>query len=148
MVALSRDDVAHVAHLARLWLTDDELTLLEGQLNHILDQYAKLAELDTEQIPPTAQTIELENILRDDLVRPSLDVEAVLANAPERSGDHFVVPVVIGDSTVLGESAAGAESAAREPSTAGAESAAREPSTAGAESAAREPSAALDAPDA
>src|SRR5258706_15769003 len=79
MPGLSRDDVAHVAHLARLGLTDDELARLEGQLNHILDQYAILAQLDTEAIPPTAQTIELENILRDDVARPSLPVEAVLA---------------------------------------------------------------------
>ena len=72
MATLSRSDVEHVAHLARLGLTDEELTLLEGQLNHILDQYAILAELPTDDIPPTAQTIELENILRDDVVRPSL----------------------------------------------------------------------------
>ena len=62
-------DVEHVAYLARLGLTDEELARLEGQLNHILDQYAMLAELDTEDIPPTAQTIELENILRDDVAR-------------------------------------------------------------------------------
>ena len=55
---LSRDDVAHVAHLARLGLTEDELSRLEGQLNHILDQYAVLAKLETDHIPPTAQTIE------------------------------------------------------------------------------------------
>ena len=96
MAALSRADVAHVAHLARLGLTDDELTLLEGQLNHILEQYAKLAELDTEHIPPTAQTIELENILRDDVVTPSLSVEEALANAGARQGDFIVVPAIIG----------------------------------------------------
>ena len=92
MATLSRSDVEHVAHLARLGLTDAELTRLEGELNHILDQYAILAELDTDDIPPTAQTIELENILRDDVVRPSLPVEAVLANAPARDGDFIVVP--------------------------------------------------------
>jgi len=70
--------------------------MLEGQLNHILDQYAILAQLDTEQIPPTAQTIELENILRDDVVRESLPVEAVLSNAPEREGEFIVVPPVLG----------------------------------------------------
>ncbi len=96
MATLSRGDVAHVAHLARLGLTDDELERLEGQLNHILVQYEKLVELDTSGIPPTAQTIELENILRDDVARESLPVEAVLANAPEREGDLFVVPVVLG----------------------------------------------------
>ena len=96
MATLSRDDVEHVAHLARLGLTDDELTRLEGQLNHILDQYAMLAELDTEAIAPTAQTIELENILRDDVVDASLPVEDVLANAPERRGDFIVVPAILG----------------------------------------------------
>jgi len=96
MATLTRADVEHVAHLARLGLTPDELARLEGQLNHILDQYAKLAELDTDDIPPTAQTIELENILRDDVARPSLDAEAVLANAPERDGDSFVVPAILG----------------------------------------------------
>jgi aspartyl-tRNA(Asn)/glutamyl-tRNA(Gln) amidotransferase subunit C len=95
MVALSRSDVEHVAHLARLGLTDSELARLEVQLNHILDQYAILAELDTDGIPPTAQTIELENILRDDVVRPSLSVEAVLGNAPARDGDFIVVPAIL-----------------------------------------------------
>jgi aspartyl-tRNA(Asn)/glutamyl-tRNA(Gln) amidotransferase subunit C len=96
MPGLSRSDVEHVAHLARLGLSDEELTRLEGQLNHILDQYEILARLDTEQIPPTAQTIELENILRDDVVQESLPVEAVLANAPEREGEFIVVPPVLG----------------------------------------------------
>ena len=96
MPGLTRADVEHVAHLARLGLTEDELALLEGQLNHILDQYTILARLDTEQIPPTAQTIELENILRDDIVRPSLPVDAVLRNAPDREGDFIVVPPILG----------------------------------------------------
>ena len=95
MAELTRSDVQHVAYLARLRLTDEELDRLEGQLNHILDQYAKLAELDTSAIPPTAQTIELENILRDDIVRPSLPVAAVLANAPVRDGAFIVVPAIL-----------------------------------------------------
>lgn len=95
MASLSRRDVEHVAHLARLGLTSDEVTLLVGQLNHILDQYAVLSELDTDDIPPTARVIELEGVLRDDTVRPGLGVEAALANAPERSGDHFLVPAVL-----------------------------------------------------
>ncbi len=96
MASLSRADVEHVAHLSRLGLSEDELARLEGQLNHILDQYAVLATLETEHIPPTAQTIELANILREDVVRPSLSVEDALSNAPERSGDHFVVPAILG----------------------------------------------------
>ena len=95
MATLSRSEVEHVAHLARLGLTEEELTRLEGQLNHILDQYVILAELATDDIAPTAQTIELENILRDDVVRPSLPVEAVLANAPAREGDFIVVPAIL-----------------------------------------------------
>ena len=95
MATLSRSDVEHVAHLARLGLTEDELTLLEGQLNHILDQYAILARLDTEHIPPTAQTIELENILRDDVAGPSLTADQVLANPPAREGDFFLVPPIL-----------------------------------------------------
>ena len=96
MGTLTRADVEHVAHLARLGLTDEELTRLEGQLNHILDQYEILARLDTDAIPPTAQTIELENILREDVARPSLTVDEALANAPVRDGDHVVVPAIIG----------------------------------------------------
>jgi aspartyl-tRNA(Asn)/glutamyl-tRNA(Gln) amidotransferase subunit C len=95
MANLSRSDVEHVAHLARLGLTEAELTRLEAELNHILDQYAILAELPTDDIPPTAQTIELENILREDVVKPSLPVEAVLANAPATQGDFIVVPAIL-----------------------------------------------------
>jgi aspartyl-tRNA(Asn)/glutamyl-tRNA(Gln) amidotransferase subunit C len=97
VATLSRSDVEHVAHLARLGLTDDEVTQLEGQLNHILEQFAVLSELDTDAIAPTARVIELENVLRDDVVRPSFEVEDALANAPERSGDHIVVPAVLVD---------------------------------------------------
>ncbi len=96
MAGLSRSDVEHVAHLARLGLSDEELGRLEGQLNHILDQYAILARLDTDEIPPTAQTIELENILREDVARESLSVDAVLSNAPRREGDFIVVPAILG----------------------------------------------------
>ena len=95
MASLSRADVAHVAHLARLGLTDAELGRLEGELNHILDQYARLTELDTEAIPPTAQTIELENILREDVVRPSLPQAAALANAAETSHGFIVVSAIL-----------------------------------------------------
>jgi len=97
MATLSRTDVAHVAHLARLGLTDVELTRLEGELNHILDQYAVLASLPTDAIPPTAQVIELQNILRPDVVTPSLSQADALANAPERQGEYVVVPAIMSD---------------------------------------------------
>jgi aspartyl-tRNA(Asn)/glutamyl-tRNA(Gln) amidotransferase subunit C len=96
MAGLSRSDVEHVAHLARLGMTSEELVRLEGQLNQILERYLKLAELDTDAIPPTAQTIELENILRDDVATPSLPLEAVLGNAPAREGDFVIVPPILG----------------------------------------------------
>ena len=97
VATLSRRDVEHVAHLARLGLSDEEVVLFEEQLNHILEQFDVLSQLDTEAIEPTARVIELENVLREDIVRPGLTVEAALANAPDRSGDHFLVPAVLGD---------------------------------------------------
>ena len=97
MAQLTRADVEHVAHLARLGLTDEELARLEGQLNHILDQYAKLAELDTDAIPPTAQVIELENILREDVARPVAGRRRPCwPTRPQRDGDFFVVPAILG----------------------------------------------------
>jgi aspartyl-tRNA(Asn)/glutamyl-tRNA(Gln) amidotransferase subunit C len=96
MSGLSRSDVEHVAQLARLGLTEAELSRLEGELNHILDQYGILARLDTEAIQPTAQVIELEGILRDDAVTPSLSAEAALANAPARHESFIVVPPILG----------------------------------------------------
>jgi aspartyl-tRNA(Asn)/glutamyl-tRNA(Gln) amidotransferase subunit C len=96
MPALTRADVEHVAHLARLGLSEAELDRLEGELNHILDQFARLAVLDTDHIPPTAQVIELENILREDAAAPSLATARVLANAPVREDEQFVVPAILG----------------------------------------------------
>ena len=96
MAGLTRADVEHVAFLARLRLTDAELDRLEGQLNHILDQYAILAEVPTDHIAPTARTIELANILRDDVVTPSLPVADVVGNAAEHDGDLIVVPAILG----------------------------------------------------
>ncbi|HEU4674252.1 MAG TPA: Asp-tRNA(Asn)/Glu-tRNA(Gln) amidotransferase subunit GatC [Candidatus Limnocylindrales bacterium] len=97
MASLSRADVEHVADLARLGLAEDELDRLEGQLNHIVEQYAILARLDTEAIPPTAQTIELENILRDDVPRPSLSVAAAIGNAAEVENGLVVVPAILSE---------------------------------------------------
>jgi aspartyl-tRNA(Asn)/glutamyl-tRNA(Gln) amidotransferase subunit C len=94
---LSRKDVEHVAFLARLGLSEDELARLEGQLNHIVDQYAVLTQLETDHIPPTAQTIEVENILREDAARPGLTVDEALSNAPARQGDYFIVPPILGE---------------------------------------------------
>jgi len=86
-MTLSRTDVEHVAALARLGLSDEEMERLRDQLSSILDHIAVLDRLDTSAIPPTAQVNVLQNVLREDEVRPSLDQSAVLRNAPsERDG--------------------------------------------------------------
>ncbi len=97
MASLTRADVQHVAHLARLGLSADEVTRMETDLDLILTMFAVLDELDTDGIAPTAQTIEVESILRADRPRPSLTQEEALANAPEQSGGYVVVPAILGD---------------------------------------------------
>ena len=92
---LTRADVEHIAQLARLELAPEEIELFREQLSAILEYAARLQELDTEAIPPTAQVIEWRNVMRDDEVRPSLPQEEVLANAPEARDGYFVVPTVL-----------------------------------------------------
>ncbi len=94
-MSITRDDVEHVAYLARLGLTDDEKGRLAEQLSNILDHMRVIDRLDTSAIPPTAQVIPLTNVMREDEVRPSFDREDILKNAPRRSGEYFVVPTVL-----------------------------------------------------
>jgi aspartyl-tRNA(Asn)/glutamyl-tRNA(Gln) amidotransferase subunit C len=91
-MAITRDDVLHVAALARLDLTEDEIARLEGQLNDILAAVGKVSELDLSEVPPTSHPLDVVNAFRPDDARPSLPLEDVFANAPERDGDHFRVP--------------------------------------------------------
>jgi len=95
-MSLSREDVKHVASLARLGLSDDELELLRGQLSSILGHIEVLNQLDTEAIPPTAQVIALENVFRPDEVGESLPKETVLRIAPEHRHGFIEVPAVLG----------------------------------------------------
>jgi len=92
---ISRADVEHVAALARLGLTDEEIERLVPQLSRILEAVGKLAEVDTSAVGPTAQVIALENVMRDDVARPPMSREAALAPAPLREGDLLRVPVVL-----------------------------------------------------
>lgn len=92
---ISREDVEHVAALARLGLTDDEIDLMQGQLNRILEAVGQLQSVDTSSVGPTAQVIALENVMRDDVVRPGITREAALANAPVREGALLRVPVIL-----------------------------------------------------
>ena len=92
---ISREDVEHVAALARLGLTDDEIDLMQGQLNRILEAVGQLQAVDTSSVGPTAQVIALENVMRDDVARPSMTREAALCNAPQREGPMLRVPVIL-----------------------------------------------------
>ena len=92
---ISRSDVAHVAGLARLRLTDDELERFTEQLGVILDHAAQVAALDTAGVEPTAHPLPLVNVLRDDDVRPSLDPAEVLAMAPATEDGRFRVPRIL-----------------------------------------------------
>ncbi|HEX3219556.1 MAG TPA: Asp-tRNA(Asn)/Glu-tRNA(Gln) amidotransferase subunit GatC [Candidatus Limnocylindria bacterium] len=92
---ISREDVEHVAALARLGLTDAEIDLMQAQLNRILEAVNQLQSVDTSSIGPTAMVIQLENVMREDVARPSMDREVTLANAPLREGPMLRVPVVL-----------------------------------------------------
>ena len=91
-MAISRDDVLHVARLARLALREDEIERLQVQLNAILDAVGKVSELDLSDVPPTSHPLALVNVFAPDEPAPSLPLEDALANAPEREGDFFRVP--------------------------------------------------------
>ena len=93
---LSIADVEHVAALARLGLTDEEKLRLSEQLSSILDHISALNQLDTSAIPPTAQVIELANVMREDVVRDSLPRDAILRNAPRTDDGFIVVQAVLG----------------------------------------------------
>ncbi len=88
-------DVAHVAGLARLAMTEAEIGQFTGQLNAILSYMEKLNQLDTQAILPTAQVLSLSNVFREDVMQPSLSADQVLGNAPEHDGAHFRVPKII-----------------------------------------------------
>jgi aspartyl-tRNA(Asn)/glutamyl-tRNA(Gln) amidotransferase subunit C len=92
---ISREEVEHVARLARLALPEDEINRLTGEMDAILDYVEKLNELDTEGIVPTAHAVPVENALREDEVKPSIGVEKALANAPQSANGCFRVPRVI-----------------------------------------------------
>jgi aspartyl-tRNA(Asn)/glutamyl-tRNA(Gln) amidotransferase subunit C len=93
-MAISRDEVLHVARLARLDLTEEEVGRFQEQLNAILEAVGKVSELDLSDVEPTAHPLDLSNVWAEDEPRPSLSVEDALANAPDREGAFFRVPAV------------------------------------------------------
>jgi aspartyl-tRNA(Asn)/glutamyl-tRNA(Gln) amidotransferase subunit C len=90
---LARDQVLHVARLARLELSDEEVERMAGELSKVLDHIEKIAELgDLADVPPTSHVVAVENVLRPDEPRPSLPADAALASAPEAAEGGFRVP--------------------------------------------------------
>ena len=94
---LTRDDAAYVARLARIDLSDDELDLYARQLAVVLDHAAEVAAIDTTGVEPTAHPLPLQNVVRPDVARPSLDRDEVLAQAPKVEDGRFQVPKILGD---------------------------------------------------
>ena len=91
-MAISRDEVLHVARLARLELSDDEVARFQEQLSAILEAVSKVAELDLDGVPPTSHPLAIANAWAEDDPRPCLSLEDVFANAPDRDEDYFRTP--------------------------------------------------------
>ena len=94
-MALTPEQVRHIAHLARLGLTDEDVEKFSHQLSDILDYFERLKAVNTDDVPPTAYPLDLHNVMRDDEPFPPAPTEDVLANAPLRDGEYFRVRVVL-----------------------------------------------------
>jgi len=94
---ISRDEVAHLAKLARLAVTDEELNVFAGQLDQILDSVAKVSEVATDDVPPTSHAVPITNVFREDVVRPGLSQQEALAGAPSAEEGRFRVPRILGE---------------------------------------------------
>jgi aspartyl-tRNA(Asn)/glutamyl-tRNA(Gln) amidotransferase subunit C len=98
MSDLSRDDILHVAKLARLELTDDEIARFSTELTAILDYVEQLKGVDVEDVAPTSHTLPLKNVLRDDVVTPAFSPEKIMSGAPDVENNCYKVPPVIKNS--------------------------------------------------
>lgn len=97
MPNISRDEVAHLAKLARLAVTEDELTVFAGQLDQILHAVAKVSEVARDDIAPTSHAVPLTNVFRADVVRPGLTQQQALSGAPAADEGRFRVPRILGE---------------------------------------------------
>ena len=88
-------DVRYVANLARLAITDAEAAEFQGQLDHIVSHFNQLRDLDVEGVEPMAHTAPIHNVFREDIVRPGLDRDVMLKNAPQHSADLIMVPTIV-----------------------------------------------------
>jgi aspartyl-tRNA(Asn)/glutamyl-tRNA(Gln) amidotransferase subunit C len=95
MAAISRAEVAHLARLSRLAVTDDELDMFSGQLDVILNSIARISEVTAADIPPTSHSVPLTNVLREDVIAPCLTRAEALAGAPDVAEDRFRVPRIL-----------------------------------------------------
>ena len=92
---LTREEVLHIAALAKLGMTEEDITHFGGQISNILDNFEVLAKVDTQGVPPTAQPNALCNVLKEDVIAPSMPQSDVLANAPRRDGEFFRIRPVL-----------------------------------------------------
>ena len=92
---LSREEVQHIAQLARVGIGEEEIARFREHLSEIVDYFQRLREVNTDDVPPTAHTLPLHNVVREDEPRPSYDKEDVLANAPRREDEFFAVRVIL-----------------------------------------------------
>ncbi len=92
---LSREEVLHISRLARVGVTDADVDKMREQLSNILENFEILREVNTDGVPPTAQSIALQNVIRDDTVEPSMSQADVLANAPRQEAEFFKVNAVL-----------------------------------------------------
>ena len=97
MSAISRSEVEHLARLARIDMTDDELDRMAGQLDAVLDAVAQVAQVATDDVPATSHPVPLTNVTRPDVVRPGLTAEEALAGAPASEDGRFRVPQILGE---------------------------------------------------
>lgn len=97
MSEITTDVVTHLADLARIALTDDEITQLAHQLSQIDDAVAKVTEVATDDVPATSHPLPLTNVMRDDVVGPTLTPDEALAASPAREGNYFTVPTILGE---------------------------------------------------
>jgi len=88
-------DVAYVARLARLYLTDEETKTFQGQLDHVVGYVRKIGELDLGSVEPTSHAVAVQNVFREDAVKPGLDHEQVMDNAPAQVSGQFQVPIIV-----------------------------------------------------
>ena len=95
MAAISREEVAHLARLSRLAVTEQELDRFAGQLDVILQSVARIGDVAADDIPPTSHSVPLTNVYRDDVVQPSLTQEEALSGAPDAAEGRFRVPRIL-----------------------------------------------------